>query len=166
MYCGGCCRAGGCSYGCADGEPLGGLAQAGPEAAAVGGFCGGVAFGGECGDFGAFVGEIALGGRELGLADVAILQVVIDWLEVGLRDACFRGRCGFVRGWSGNVEQNRGGKRGQNAGICAAAWAGVCTLFLARATLASVVVSTVSRCCSRAVASPKSCFCAAIVAVS
>lgn len=84
----------------ADGEPFGGAANAAPQAAAICGPDGRVTFAGKGGGFGLFVGEIALGSREPGLAGLAIQREIVERLEIlGGQDqlSVRRGR-GFLPG--------------------------------------------------------------------
>ncbi len=67
----------------ADAEPFGVALEAAQEAAAPGGGDGGVAFAGESGGAGLFVGEIGASGGELRLAGAAILDEIVERLEVG-----------------------------------------------------------------------------------
>ena len=61
----------------AEEEPLGGAADASEDAAAAGDLQGLVAFLGKGGGLGFFVGKVALGGGELGLAGFAVEDEVV-----------------------------------------------------------------------------------------
>lgn len=68
---------------CADGEPKSVAAKAPPEAAALRGGDGGVAFAGERNDFGCVVVGILLRGGELRVTGTAVLDKIVEGFEVG-----------------------------------------------------------------------------------
>ena len=70
---------GDCAGGGAKEEPFGGAGRAAPDAAAFGDADGVVALLGEGGGLGFFVGKIALGGGQLGLAGLAVEGEVVEW---------------------------------------------------------------------------------------
>ncbi len=100
----------------ADGQPLGGSGHAAEDASPFGGADGFVALAGKDSGFGALVGEVALGGGQLGLAGFAVQGEIVERLEIlgwdyglGLVGIASRigglaGARGFgpgIRGWRG-----------------------------------------------------------------
>src|SRR5713226_8674588 len=85
-----------------DEEPLGGAANAAPSAAAAGDAHRVVAFASERGGFLAFVGEVALGCSELGLAGLAGDGEVIERFQIFCgNNGIGLGSWRTWRGWSG-----------------------------------------------------------------
>src|SRR5260370_21031890 len=70
----------------ADGQPLGGSGHAAEDASTFGGADGFVALAGKDGGLGTLVGEVALGGGQLGLAGFAIQGEIVERLEILGRD--------------------------------------------------------------------------------
>ncbi len=93
---------GGCAGCGTDEEPLGGAADAAPRAAAASDAQSVVAFARECGGFLTFIGEVALGCSELGLAGFAVDSEVVERLQIfGGNDGIGLGSWGTWQGWSG-----------------------------------------------------------------
>ncbi len=103
---------GGNGAGCgADEEPFCGAADAAPDGAAAGDAQSVVAFVGERGGLLAFIGEVVLGGGELGLAGFAVDGEVVKRLQVfGGKDGIGLGRWGVLRCWGG-LQSDGGWKR-------------------------------------------------------
>lgn len=78
-----CAAEGGGSSADTDSEPESIASEASPETPALCGSDGGVALTSECGDFRGVVGGIQLYGRELSLARAAILNEVVERLQIG-----------------------------------------------------------------------------------